>query len=217
MQRLGTDGSTCSTSTASIPTCRSRRSRRRRRPGARRQGPASACPRRPRRRSGAPTRSSRSPRCRANIAVVARARGEICPRCRSSASVSCPTARSAAASSRASWMTAPASRAPTSARSLPRFTPEARKANRGRLDLVGRIAARKRTTPAQVALAWIFSAEASRSAPAGTGAASGSSSSGARRNGRPPSSGSCPPRAPHRRPASTLSCAAAPRRCRSGR
>jgi aryl-alcohol dehydrogenase-like predicted oxidoreductase len=40
--------------------------------------------------------------------------------------------------------------------SLPRFTPEARKANRGLVDLVGRIAARKRTTPAQVALAWIL-------------------------------------------------------------
>ena len=40
--------------------------------------------------------------------------------------------------------------------SLPRFTPEARKANRGLVDLVGRIAARKRATPAQVALAWIL-------------------------------------------------------------
>ena len=40
--------------------------------------------------------------------------------------------------------------------SLPRFTPEARKANRGLVDLIGRIATRKQATPAQVALAWIL-------------------------------------------------------------
>ena len=39
---------------------------------------------------------------------------------------------------------------------LPRFTPEAREANRGLVELVGGIAARKRATPAQVALAWIL-------------------------------------------------------------
>ena len=39
---------------------------------------------------------------------------------------------------------------------LPRFTPEARKANRGLVDLIGRIATRKQATPAQVALAWIL-------------------------------------------------------------
>src|SRR3954469_3037591 len=39
---------------------------------------------------------------------------------------------------------------------LPRFTPEARKANRVLVDLVGGIAARKRVTPAQIALAWIL-------------------------------------------------------------
>ena len=39
---------------------------------------------------------------------------------------------------------------------LPRFTREARRANRGLVDLIGRIAARKRATSAQVALAWIL-------------------------------------------------------------
>jgi aryl-alcohol dehydrogenase-like predicted oxidoreductase len=39
---------------------------------------------------------------------------------------------------------------------LPRFTPEARKANRELVDLLGQIAARKRATPAQVALAWLL-------------------------------------------------------------
>jgi aryl-alcohol dehydrogenase-like predicted oxidoreductase len=38
---------------------------------------------------------------------------------------------------------------------IPRFTPEARKANRALVDLLGRIAARKRATPAQIALAWL--------------------------------------------------------------
>ncbi len=39
---------------------------------------------------------------------------------------------------------------------LPRFTPEARKANQGVVDLLGEIAAQKRATPAQVALAWLL-------------------------------------------------------------
>jgi aryl-alcohol dehydrogenase-like predicted oxidoreductase len=39
---------------------------------------------------------------------------------------------------------------------LPRFTPEARKANQALVDLLGEIAARKKTTPAQVALAWLL-------------------------------------------------------------
>src|SRR2546425_2623547 len=39
---------------------------------------------------------------------------------------------------------------------LPRFTPEARKANQALVDLLGRIAARKKATPAQVALAWLL-------------------------------------------------------------
>ncbi|MFN7988909.1 MAG: aldo/keto reductase [Thermoanaerobaculia bacterium] len=39
---------------------------------------------------------------------------------------------------------------------VPRFTPENRRANRALVDLVTRIAAAKRATPAQVALAWIL-------------------------------------------------------------
>ena len=39
---------------------------------------------------------------------------------------------------------------------IPRFTPEARTANLALVDLLGRIAARKHTTPAQVALAWLL-------------------------------------------------------------
>jgi pyridoxine 4-dehydrogenase len=39
---------------------------------------------------------------------------------------------------------------------VPRFTPENRKANRSLVDLVARIAAAKKATPAQVALAWLL-------------------------------------------------------------
>ena len=39
---------------------------------------------------------------------------------------------------------------------VPRFTPEARKANRALVDLLGRIAERKNATPAQIALAWLL-------------------------------------------------------------
>lgn len=39
---------------------------------------------------------------------------------------------------------------------LPRFTPEAREANRALVDLLTRIAAEKGATPAQIALAWIL-------------------------------------------------------------
>jgi aryl-alcohol dehydrogenase-like predicted oxidoreductase len=39
---------------------------------------------------------------------------------------------------------------------LPRFTPEARKANRPVVDLLERIGARKQATPAQIALAWLL-------------------------------------------------------------
>jgi aryl-alcohol dehydrogenase-like predicted oxidoreductase len=39
---------------------------------------------------------------------------------------------------------------------VPRFTPEARKANQALVDLLGEIAARKRVTPAQIALAWLL-------------------------------------------------------------
>jgi len=40
--------------------------------------------------------------------------------------------------------------------SLPRFTPEAMKANQALVDLLGRVAADKGATPAQVALAWLL-------------------------------------------------------------
>jgi aryl-alcohol dehydrogenase-like predicted oxidoreductase len=40
--------------------------------------------------------------------------------------------------------------------SVPRFAPEARKANRALVDLLNTIAQRKRATPAQIALAWVL-------------------------------------------------------------
>ncbi|ACF13258.1 aldo/keto reductase [Chloroherpeton thalassium ATCC 35110] len=40
--------------------------------------------------------------------------------------------------------------------SLPRFTPEARKANQNLVDLLSRMAAKKQATPAQIALAWLL-------------------------------------------------------------
>ena len=40
--------------------------------------------------------------------------------------------------------------------SVPRFTPEARKANQALVDLLQKTAARKKATPAQVALAWLL-------------------------------------------------------------
>jgi aryl-alcohol dehydrogenase-like predicted oxidoreductase len=40
--------------------------------------------------------------------------------------------------------------------SLPRFTPEARRANQALVDLLGKIAERKKATPAQIALAWLL-------------------------------------------------------------
>ena len=39
---------------------------------------------------------------------------------------------------------------------IPRFTPEARKANQALVDLLGEIAERKKATPAQIALAWLL-------------------------------------------------------------
>jgi aryl-alcohol dehydrogenase-like predicted oxidoreductase len=39
---------------------------------------------------------------------------------------------------------------------LPRFTPEARKANQALVDLLGTIGKRKKATPAQIALAWLL-------------------------------------------------------------
>jgi aryl-alcohol dehydrogenase-like predicted oxidoreductase len=39
---------------------------------------------------------------------------------------------------------------------IPRFTPEARKANQALIDLLGEIAQRKQATPAQIAIAWLL-------------------------------------------------------------
>src|SRR5207253_3391905 len=39
---------------------------------------------------------------------------------------------------------------------VPRFTPEARKSNQALVDLLKRIAERKKATPAQIALAWLL-------------------------------------------------------------
>ena len=39
---------------------------------------------------------------------------------------------------------------------VPRFTPEARKANRAVVDVIGEIATRKQATPAQIAIAWLL-------------------------------------------------------------
>jgi aryl-alcohol dehydrogenase-like predicted oxidoreductase len=39
---------------------------------------------------------------------------------------------------------------------VPRFTPQARTANQTLIDLLGRIATRKKATPAQIALAWLL-------------------------------------------------------------
>src|SRR5208282_5900342 len=38
---------------------------------------------------------------------------------------------------------------------LPRFAPDARKANKALVDRLGEIAARRKVTPAQIALAWL--------------------------------------------------------------
>ena len=43
---------------------------------------------------------------------------------------------------------------------VPRFSPEARKANQALVDLLGSIASRKRATSAQIALAWLLAQEA---------------------------------------------------------
>ena len=41
-------------------------------------------------------------------------------------------------------------------KNLPRFTPEAMKANQVLVDLLGEIAQKKKSTPAQIALAWLL-------------------------------------------------------------
>ena len=43
---------------------------------------------------------------------------------------------------------------------VPRFSPEARKANQSLVDLLGQVAERKKATPAQIALAWLLARKA---------------------------------------------------------
>ena len=91
------------------------------------------------------------------LAVVARAgKGESFRRSKNSASASCRSARSARAFSLGRSIES-ATFDDTDFRSrLPRFTPEALKANQALIDLLGRIAQRKNATPAQIALAWLL-------------------------------------------------------------
>ena len=67
-----------------------------------------------------------------------------------------PTAPSAKASSRARSTKTPSSTASDFRSTLPRFTPEALKANQALIDLLASIAERKQATPAQIALAWLL-------------------------------------------------------------
>ena len=91
------------------------------------------------------------------LAVVAQARRRRCCRpSKSSASASSRSARSAGASSPARSTRRRPSTLPTSAARLPRFAPEARKANQALVDLLRAIAERKSATPAQIALAWLL-------------------------------------------------------------
>ena len=91
------------------------------------------------------------------LAVVAGARRRrCCRRSRSSGSASSPSARWARASSRARSTRTPTFDSTDFRNTVPRFTPEARKANQALVDLLGSIAARKKATPAQIALAWLL-------------------------------------------------------------
>ena len=117
----------------------------------------SASPRRACRRSAARTRSSRSPRCRASTRCGGESpRRRSCRRSRSWASASSRSARSGKG-----FLTGKIDENTTFdssdfRNSVPRFTPEARKANRRFVDLLGEIAERKDATPAQIALAWLL-------------------------------------------------------------
>ena len=88
--------------------------------------------------------------------VRERPRRRCCRRSRSSASASCRTARWARASSRARSTRTPTFDSSDFRSTLPRFTPEALKANQALVDLLGSIAERKKATPAQIALAWLL-------------------------------------------------------------
>ena len=79
------------------------------------------------------------------------------PHCsKSSASASSLTARSAKASSPARSIESTQLDKDDFRSTLPRFTPEAMKANQAFVDLLGAIAKQKNATPAQIALAWLL-------------------------------------------------------------
>ena len=91
------------------------------------------------------------------LAVVADARGGGAADARGArASASSRTARWARASSRARSTRTRRFDSSDFRSTLPRFTPEARKANQALVDLLGSIAERKKATPAQIALAWLL-------------------------------------------------------------
>ena len=109
------------------------------------------------RRSVVPTPSSRSRRSRANTRCGREAlKRKCCRRSRNSESVSFPTAPWAGASSRARSTESTTFDSSDFRNTLPRFTPEARKANQALVDLLGEIGERKKATPAQIALAWLL-------------------------------------------------------------
>ena len=75
---------------------------------------------------------------------------------RSWASASCRSARWARASSPARSTRTPTFDSTDFRNTVPRFAPEARKANQALVDLLRDIAERKKATPAQIALAWLL-------------------------------------------------------------
>ena len=119
LKRLGTDSSTCTTSTGSTRTRPSRR------PSAlwptwspRARSVTSACPRLAPARSAAPTPSTRSPRCRPSTRCgPATPRPSCCRSCAGWASASSPTPRSVTASSPA--RSAPPTTSPTTTGARP--------------------------------------------------------------------------------------------------
>ena len=149
---------TSSTSTASTRRCRSRTSPA---PSPTSSPTArcviSGCRRRPRRRSGGRTRSSRSRALQSEYSLWTRdPEGRYCRCSPSRASVWCHAARSARASSpERSTRPAPSPTA-TSARTIPRFSEQNRATNHALVEHVAALAASKGATPGQVALAWLL-------------------------------------------------------------
>ena len=79
-----------------------------------------------------------------------------CRRSRNSGSASCRSARWARASSPGKIDENTTFDSTDFRNTVPRFSPEARKANQALVDLLGQIAERKKATPAQIALAWLL-------------------------------------------------------------